>query len=904
MFDPWVWIAAATLAGAAAAVSPSAALPAAAAILVLIYRRAARPSLALACVLLLAAQTARSARALDRARALHAAAVTALTPPSICWAEAEVISSPIASVRDPDPAAHDDAHAAHATIAQATDTAPAPNADPASGADPTPDPAPPAPTSVVYTRAAIRVHKGECDDRPIPEGLVARVYDLPEDLRRGDAIEITAKLAPVHLFEHAELPSPWPFIARSEIVASGAALDVLVTRRSLSAGAAIDRARAFIRRRILATYAPGAAGLGRALVLGETDLSEDDVGAFRDSGLLHLLAVSGTHLVLVVAALSGALRRLLLHIPPLAARTDVARPAAALGIAAAWLYADFAGGSGSAVRAAAMLSVALLAKTLARKPAPARALSVGLAAAALVDPLVGLDISFALSTGATCGLVLLAGPLSDRLTLWLRLQQAEAPEPGPNLDSARSTATNPKEKNTPTTTPPPAPACAHDRATTSAATPRTDDLESTPPLRSRARELATTAARHLVVSIATTLAATAGSAPAMLRLSPRLPLLGVLANLLAAPIGELLALPVCLAHAVTAPIAPLERALAMAGSGALLAVREIARTSASIGGNLPVRPPSPPQLAALAVACAAFAVARSRTHRLAIAAASTAALLLLEASHVHTAIPHGVLRVTALDVGQGDALLIDLPDGRSMLIDGGGMVGNPVDPGTRVILPVLAARRRSHVDVLVLTHPHPDHFTGLATVATSLPFTELWETGQGEAHGARGAYARLLEAARTRGAPLRRPADLCGHPRWFGAARVEVLRPCPRLDPDTPANDASLVVRIDFGDQSALLTGDSELDAEHEMLTSRAHLRATLLKVGHHGSRTSSSLAFLRAVAPETAMISCGVRNRFGHPHPAAMARLATTGATLLRTDQGGAIVWETDGRTATIRRP
>lgn len=876
VIDPWVCLAGAALGAAALAAAPSAALLGATGVALFLWRRAARPAVILGCALLFVAQGARGRRALERARAAHALSTSALTPPAVCTARAVVIESPVASVRMPAPGAGQEERAPH--------DGPPPGGGHGHGEDaPTHqaaagESAPSTPSLLVYTRAAVRVHEGACDDRPIPPGLVARLYDLPDDLRRGDELDVTAKLLPVHLFEHAELASPWPAIARTEIVASGAALDVQVLDRPPSLAGAVDAARALVRRRILATYAPSAAGFARALVLGETDLPEDDIEAFRDSGLLHILAVSGTHLVLVVSALGGAFRRLLLRVEPLAARIDVGRPAAAFGIAAAWLYADFAGGSGSAVRAAAMLTAALLARVLGRRPSAGRALAVGLLATALVDPLVGLDVSFALSTGATCGLVLLGRPITEWLLGLLRLRDAEPAATGSPTHDEHAGGDHAGDDH------------ARDAEPSATASPLRRALRG--------------ALVHVVGSVGTTLAATIGSAPAMLRLSPRLPVLGVLANVVAAPLGELLALPVCLAHAVASPIAPAERALALVGSGALLAVRAVARGASSIGGGVAVRPPLPSQLAALAIAAAAFVTVRDRRRRWAVVAAAAAALLALEIQGIRAGSPTGVLRVTALDVGQGDAILVDLPDGRSMLIDGGGMVGNPVDPGTRVILPVLAARRRSRVDVLVLTHPHPDHFTGLATVAGALPFGELWESGQGEAHGARGAYARLLGAARSRGAPVRRPPDLCGKPRAFGAARVEVLSPCPRLDPDLPANDASLVVRIDFGKRSALLVGDAEIEAEHTLLASGAPLRADLLKVGHHGSRTSSSEEMLRAVAPATAMISCGVRNRFGHPHPAAMSRLAAAGANILRTDRGGAIVWETDGEEVHVFRP
>ncbi len=261
------------------------------------------------------------------------------------------------------------------------------------------------------------------------------------------------------------------------------------------------------------------------------------------------------------------------------------------------------------------------------------------------------------------------------------------------------------------------------------------------------------------------------------------------------------------------------------------------------------------------------------------------------------AIPTGELRVTALDVGQGDSLLVDLPDGRLLLIDGGGFVGSPVDPGERVLIPELRARRRRRVDIVVLSHPHPDHFTGLVSALRSVEVGELWDTGQGRREGAGATYATLIQNLRDRNIPIRGPRDLCGRPLRFGAAKASVLAPCPDFVPGRGANDNSFVIRIELAQRAVLLTGDAERQEEEELLDRRStSLRADLLKVGHHGSRTSTSPALLARVNPAIAMISCGVRNRFGHPHPETLETLARHGVTPLRTDTSGAISWTTDG--------
>jgi competence protein ComEC len=255
-----------------------------------------------------------------------------------------------------------------------------------------------------------------------------------------------------------------------------------------------------------------------------------------------------------------------------------------------------------------------------------------------------------------------------------------------------------------------------------------------------------------------------------------------------------------------------------------------------------------------------------------------------------------------LDVGQGDATLLEFPGGEAMLVDGGGFVGGSLDTGRRVLLPVLRARRRRRLDVVALSHPHPDHFSGLQSLVEQCEVGEFWDTGQGEREGAGPLYAKLLKTLRSRGVRVRRPDELCGQPRTFGGARVEVLGPCPTFVPGRPANDNSLVLRIDHGQRSFLLVGDAEQAQETELLASGASLGADVLKVGHHGSRTSTSPEFLAQVGPRFATLSCGVRNRFGHPDPQTLANLRHAGTLALRLDRMGQVEFVSDGSLLRVR--
>jgi competence protein ComEC len=147
------------------------------------------------------------------------------------------------------------------------------------------------------------------------------------------------------------------------------------------------------------------------------------------------------------------------------------------------------------------------------------------------------------------------------------------------------------------------------------------------------------------------------------------------------------------------------------------------------------------------------------------------------------------------------------------------------------------------------------------------------------------------------------PAALCDRPRRYGEALLRVLGPCPGFEPHINANDNSFVIHVALAARAALLTGDAELHEEEKLVQRYGDgLRADFLKVGHHGSRTSTNPAFVRAVRPTVATISCGVRNRYGHPHAVTLETLASAHVRALRLDRAGSVEWKTDGRDVFLR--
>jgi competence protein ComEC len=254
----------------------------------------------------------------------------------------------------------------------------------------------------------------------------------------------------------------------------------------------------------------------------------------------------------------------------------------------------------------------------------------------------------------------------------------------------------------------------------------------------------------------------------------------------------------------------------------------------------------------------------------------------------------GRLTLTVLDVGQGDCLVVRSPRGRTWLVDAGGTFDGSFDLGEAVVGPYLWSQGLRRVEGLVVTHAHPDHVGGVPFLLRSFAMGEVWEgVAPRRDRGYRGLNEALMAAGARRRTVTRGVTTL-----WDGVA-VKVVWPKPFGPPPwTTRNDDSVVLDLGFGAIHFLLTGDIEEGAERRMAQSPAQI----LKVPHHGSKSSSSAGFIAAVAPRLAVVSAGYRNRFGHPHPAVLDRLRAAGVRLYRTDRDGAVTVSTDGSSIWVR--
>jgi competence protein ComEC len=286
-------------------------------------------------------------------------------------------------------------------------------------------------------------------------------------------------------------------------------------------------------------------------------------------------------------------------------------------------------------------------------------------------------------------------------------------------------------------------------------------------------------------------------------------------------------------------------------------------------------------------------------------AALTAALVLFALIFWHPfppAVQRGELELTAIDVGQGDSLLVCFPDSKLMLVDGGGLLSfghqntARIDIGEDVVSPYLWSRSIRKLDVVALTHAHDDHAGGLPAIIENFHPDQLW-TG---ATPASATWSAVEGKARDEKVKILRLSS--GRSFDFGGAHVDVISPPADYVPaDSPVNNDSLGIRITYRQRSLLLTGDMEKPMEWRALMDGQPLRADVLKVGHHGSNTSSIDPFLDAVSPVFAIISDGFENSFRHPHPKVLERLNAHRAGVLRTDRDGLITVRTDGRRISI---
>jgi competence protein ComEC len=646
--------------------------------------------------------------------------------------------------------------------------------------------------------------KVESEDAPPPDSLIA----------------IQAELRP-----RTELrnPSPHPNLSPPRGVGCWARWSEPTSIEVLEAASwvsAIDQARAGVRAHMNGALPQEAAGVARALVLGDGGaLGYAQRQTIAAVGLAHLFAVSGLHVALVSGTLVRSLHWLLRG---LALGFDPRRLAAAIGIPLTLLHALFAGGSPSAWRAAITAALTWALVVIGRRPSAAAVTAAAALILSAPDPAIALRPAFLLSIVATSAI--LSAPRVSGSQSWRRL-----------------------------------------------------------------RASAIISARTLIATM-----------PLVWWWFGGIPLIGWLANIVVLPFGSWVVIPLAHVFALTPSIPAAAEAVGAALTVAVRVLLSLCDAFAPLTVTRRLPPLDVTQGLLVLAACVLLLIARTWRCRLSILLVSALLWFAADRALVAREQPRDLLRVSFIDVGQGDATLIDFPNGQLALVDTG---QGGRHPAARELRGLLAARRRSRIDLLVITHGHPDHYGGLPDLIGEIEIGELWVNGQLLIEEQDGAMAQLVSSAMARGTRVRFAPELCSRNPRFGGADLEVLWPCPRYDAALGLNDNSIVIRLAFGRRSFLLTGDLERDSERLLVAAGRLQRSDVLKVAHHGSRTSTSPAFLSTVRPSLAVISSGAGNRYGHPSPEVVERLREAGARVLRTDVHGGVIITTDGERLEIRR-
>ncbi|MDD5450795.1 MAG: DNA internalization-related competence protein ComEC/Rec2 [Desulfovibrionales bacterium] len=614
----------------------------------------------------------------------------------------------------------------------------------------------------------------------------------------------------------------------------------------------IEGARLHIQSFLDNHATPLAASLYKALLIGERGgIPKPVQEAFTRAGVTHILAISGLHMGMV-AGVTYALGMWLIKLfPYLLLRFPAFKIAALFSIPIVLFYGAMAGLSPPSTRAMVMVSVFLAAVLLGRQWDIYNNLAIAMWAILLFSPAALYAPSFQLSFIAVFSIVFFYPRRQD----WLDRKRENPlarlrPRPSPFVDKLWGL--------------------------------------------------------FLISAIATL-----GTAPIVVYHFHRLSIVGLLSNVIVVPLVGMLALPLGL---VSVALSPLSLKLAdiflQAGSLSLTAmVKVIDFFAACPFSSLWVTPPCLFEILLFYAGVLFITMASRRKAFRWCGLTCLSIILVVKMVGAYQQNHSDMLRTTFLDVGQGNAALVQFPGGKNMIIDGGGTLSGQFDIGERVIAPFLRTKGVWTIDYLVLTHPHPDHIGGLIFLLDNFKVKEVWANGD---RVETEAFVRWQQAVSHKGIPHREFKMDSHYPFNINGVMVDVYGP-PRhiCDPsgdmattggqDVLLNRRSLVLRISYGRRHLLFPGDIDACRENELSQEGYALKSDVLLAPHHGSNTSNTPEFIRAVAPDAVVFSVGQFNRFSFPHPDVVGRYMDRSCSIYRTDRDGAITCLTDGHNLQI---
>lgn len=613
------------------------------------------------------------------------------------------------------------------------------------------------------------------------------------------------------------------------------------------------------------------AALFAAMIVGDDSLLLRDVREeFQQTGVYHLLVVSGMNVALLAFAIFWLARRL--RLPEW--------PASLLTIALSVFYAYIAGMGVPIMRAVLMLSLFLVARLLYRDRSGLNATGFAALAVLVLSPAALFEPGFQLTFLALLAITGISLPILERTSTPYRSALKHLDTTGYDL------SLDPK--------------LAQFRLDLRLVAGRLQQF-----IGERGARLIVVGSAGVTLLLFELLVVSAITQAVLVlpmrAYFHRAAILGVPANILVLPLAGMMlnsgVTAIALSY-VSLPFAKLAGTLAAGALHWTLACLHLLSGFHVAQWRVPDPTALLTLLAGAGILLAFFAVRKQRT----IAFAGLAALFLSGAIvavyHAAAHVERGKLEVTAIDVGQGDSILVISPQGRTMLIDGGGstsQIPSEFDFGEDVVAPYLWSRGLQNLDVVVLTHAHQDHLGGLPSILQDFHPSELWVG----INPLTPELLNLYDIAAAEQIPVQK--HTAGEQLDWGGTKIRVLSPPADWQPKPKhANDDSLVLLIGYGETKALLAGDLERNMERFVATESPH--ADLLKVAHHGSATSTTPELLAAVHPRFAVISAGYQNSFGHPRQVVLDRLQAAEVHIYRTDLQGAVTFLLDGKSVEAR--
>jgi competence protein ComEC len=628
-------------------------------------------------------------------------------------------------------------------------------------------------------------------------------------------------------------------------VKSGALVEVVARGSIIDEFMASARAKARVAiSGSVGRWSPQAAAIVAAIVLGDrAGLDQDVQRRLQEAGTYHVIAISGGNIAILAGLLIGGFR--------LAGR--LGRGAMVSSIAVLLCYAEFVGGGASVNRATLMAVVYFVARIFDHRSSPLNGLAVVAALLVAVDPLSVADPAFLLTFGATLAILVVA-PTAATINAGLA-QRADRKRGFPGSASSTISA------------------------------------------------LIVVAMQQAAAMFAASAATEALLFPVGAAVFSRVTFAGLALNFLAIPlmaVAQIAGMAVVPLALVSVRAANLVGWIAYAGAAGLVASADLVRFVPMV--TYRIAKPSWTAITTYYLAVTVVWVARryARRRLMSAAAVLAVAMALWILIDPRTLVRHGDgrLHVTFLDVGQGDSAFVVFPQGSTLLVDAGGLSSSSsFDIGDRVVAPVIRDAGYRRLDRVALTHGDPDHIGGALSILREFRPRQVWEGIPVPRSTGLTTLRMTTESAGERWANV-----YADDHEWIDQVEVVARHPSPAdWERQKVRNDDSLVLELRWRDVSVLLTGDIGAGVERSLAGRIPVSPLRVIKVPHHGSATSSSAEFVRALHPQVAIVSVGRSNHFGHPVPAVLERYREVGAEIFRTDQDGAVAIDTDGKAMQV---